>query len=501
MFGRSFMLMILLIGLMACTPAVPVQQPAPSLQPVLAEKQTPLPATQVPTSEPTAAPTVEPTLTAVPPAPMTKYHLEIQFDYATRRASVEQTVAYANNSAAALDEIALKIEPVNFAGVFELKSFTWQDGSSVQAAEWEGAVLRFPLPAPLQPGEVISFALAYQLYLPRMVENENLRPPIFGYTDRQVNLVDWYPFVPPYTDAGWMIHARGNYGEHLTYDIADYEVNLLLQNAPASLQIAASSAPEVDGDWLRYRLPTARNFVLSLSPDYQVQQGTAGNVTVYSYAFPVHGTANTAVLQTTINALNLYQELFGPYPHHTMSAVEADFLDGMEYDGLYYLSRGFYNLYAGEPADYLVAIAAHETAHQWWYALIGNNQASEPWLDEALCTYMEHIYYERYAPEALDWWWAYRVNYYEPRGQIDVSIYDKHGQFQSYRDYRDAVYLNGAVFLHELRGTMGDDAFFAFLKDYAQRHAGGIATRQSFFAVLREHTSQDLSPLISKYFK
>jgi hypothetical protein len=325
MFQRSFMLLILLIGLMACTPAMPAEQPAPSLQPAQAEEHTPLPATQIPTSEPTAAPTVEPTLTAVPPAPVSKYQIDIQFDYATRRASVEQTVAYANNSSAALDEIALKIEPVNFAGVFELKSLSWQDGSLVQSAEWEGAVLRFPLPAPLLPGEVISFALAYQLYLPRMVENENLRPPIFGYTDRQVNLVDWYPFVPPYTDAGWMIHARGNYGEHLTYDIADYEVNLLLQNAPANLQIAASSAPEVDGDWLRYRLPAARNFVLSLSPDYQVQQGTAGNVTVYSYAFPVHGTANTAVLQTTINALNLYQELFGPYPHDTMSAVEADF--------------------------------------------------------------------------------------------------------------------------------------------------------------------------------
>jgi hypothetical protein len=371
----------------------------------------------------------------------------------------------------------------------------------MQAAEWEGAVLRFPLPAPLPPGEVITFAFAYQLYLPRMVENENLRPPIFGYTDRQVNLVDWYPFVPPRIGEDWMVYGRGNYGEHLTYDIADYEVNLLLQNAPADLVVAASSAPAVDGDWLRYRLPSARNFMLSLSPDYQVQQGTAGNITVLSYAFPVHSAANTAVLQTTINAMNLYQELFGPYPHDTMSAVEADFLDGMEYDGLYYLSRGFYNLYSGDPADYLVAIAAHETAHQWWYALIGNNQALEPWLDEALCTYMEHIYYERYAPEALDWWWAYRVNYYEPRGQIDVSIYDKHGQFQSYRDYRDAVYLNGAVFLHELRGTIGDEAFFAFLKDYAQRHAGGIATRQSFFAVLAESTTQDLSPLISKYFK
>jgi aminopeptidase N len=297
-----------------------------------------------------------------------------------------------------------------------------------------------------------------------------------------------------------MVHPRGHYGEHLTYDIADYEINLRLLNTPNNLVVAASGPQVIDGDWLRYRLPNARNFVFSFSPDYQVLETEVGGVTVYSYAFPVYGVSSAAVLQTTIDSLILYQELFGAYPHATLSVVQADFLDGMEYDGLYYLSRAFYNIYSGTPGDYLIAIAAHETAHQWWYALIGNNQAIEPWLDEALCTYMEHIYYERYAPEALDWWWRYRVNYYEPRGLIDVSIYDKHSEFQSYRDYRDAVYLNGAIFLHELRTAIGDSSFFAFLKDYAARYAGGIATRQSFFTVLAEHSSQDLSPLISKYF-
>ena len=86
--------------------------------------------------------------------------------------------------------------------------------------------------------------------------------------------------------------------------------------------------------------------------------------------------------------------------------VEADFLDGMEYDGLYFLSKGFYNLYSGGPADYLTAIAAHETSHQWWYSAIGNDQALEPWLDEALATYSERLFYENLHPEGLVWWWT-----------------------------------------------------------------------------------------------
>jgi aminopeptidase N len=177
--------------------------------------------------------------------------------------------------------------------------------------------------------------------------------------------------------------------------------------------------------------------------------------------------------------------------------VEADFLDGMEYDGLYFLSNGFYNLYQGTPGDYLTAIAAHETAHQWFYAGVGNDQAYEPWLDEALCTYQEHIFFERLYPEALDWWWDYRVNYYQPRGWVNGSIYNPDG----YRAYRDAVYLNGAVFLDELRSLIGDEAFFAFLRDYVSQNWKGISTGEQFFEILSQHTDQDIAPILNKFFK
>jgi aminopeptidase N len=106
---------------------------------------------------------------------------------------------------------------------------------------------------------------------------------------------------------------------------------------------------------------------------------------------------------------------------------------------------------------------------------VGNDQAEEPWLDEALATYSERLFYERTYPEALDWWWAYRVNYYEPRGWVDGSIYNPEG----YRAYRDAVYLNGATFLEELRQQVGEAAFFAFLQDYTARYAGPATIRRT----------------------
>jgi aminopeptidase N len=185
--------------------------------------------------------------------------------------------------------------------------------------------------------------------------------------------------------------------------------------------------------------------------------------------------------------------------------VEADFLDGMEYEGLFFLSHGFYDLYDGTPGGYLTFIAAHETAHQWWYGLVGNDQALEPWLDEAMCTYMEHVFYENVYPDystaagqsMLDWWWYYRVNFYEPAGFIDRSVYD----FKQFRPYRDAIYLNGAKFFEALRIKIGDDAFFAFLGDYAGQYQHKIATAADFFSVLHAHTDKDLNELLGKYFQ
>ena len=41
--------------------------------------------------------------------------------------------------------------------------------------------------------------------------------------------------------------------------------------------------------------------------------------------------------------------------------------------------------------EYLIA---HETAHQWWYSVIGNDEINEPWLDEALTEYSTILYFE-----------------------------------------------------------------------------------------------------------
>jgi aminopeptidase N len=54
--------------------------------------------------------------------------------------------------------------------------------------------------------------------------------------------------------------------------------------------------------------------------------------------------------------------------------------------------------------------------------------------------------------------------------------------------------------MQDLRDTIGDTAFFNFIKAYALEYRYKIATGKDFFATLAEYTDQDLTPLVAEYF-
>jgi hypothetical protein len=448
--------------------------------------------------------------TSIPTSPYqvpAQYDLDAIFNYPKHSLSVSEIISYVNYTQDKLVDLILVVEPNLWQGGFVLVSMTWENGKNIDNYELKDDHMHIPLLQPLKSGEKLGLKLNYQLEFPEIpTPSDTNRPVPYGYTGRQINVVDWYPYIPPYIDGeGWLVHPRWWFGEHQVFDVADFQVRVTLAEPVQGLVIAASAPAVQDGESYTYHVDAARTFALSASAEYLVQTTIVGDVTIYSYSFPFDRNAGQEVMHNTADALQLYSELIMPYPHSSLSVVEADFLDGMEYDGLFFLSHGFYDLYDGTPKGYLTFIAAHETAHQWWYGLVGNDQALEPWLDEAMCTYMEHIFYENvysdYPPRSgeslVDWWWYYRVNFYEPSGWIDGSIYD----FSQFRPYRDSVYLNGAKFLDDLRNLVGDQAFFAFLRNYAIKNMHGIATATSFFSILRDHTSKDLDGLLTNYFQ
>ncbi len=424
--------------------------------------------------------------------------MNVVLDYANKSVSVDESILYVNHAAQPLTDLMLAVEPNFWQGCFTLGSLSLDD-SAVTDYTLDGHKLSFPLPDVLQPGDTATIKIQYTLALPKLVQGDPnvIRPRIFGYSDVQINLTNWYPFVVPNIGGQWVLHDPWYYGEHLVYDSADFVVNLKSTGA-ANLVIAASGAPSPNGEWTTYTLTAGRTFAISASPDFLTLTTQVGDITVTSYYLQqLYQGAGQAALNAAAQSLQIYSQRYGPYTHKTLAVVMGDFNDGMEFSAFFFLSRDFYNLYDGSTRSYLVFVAAHETAHQWWFEQVADDQALQPWLDEALATYSEHIFYEGTDASLVSWWWTYRIDFYNPQGWVDIPIYAGNG----FRPYTNAVYFRGAHFLDDLRKRIGDDAFFAFLQDYLAQENGKIASAADFFRILASHTSVDYSDIVRQYFQ
>ena len=260
--------------------------------------------------------------------------------------------------------------------------------------------------------------------------------------------------------------------------------------------IAAGTLPTVRDDIHQFYHPLGRTFVLAISDSYEITEREVNGVLIKGYTLPEVVDSSIVAVDLAEKALRLYSDLLGPYERDVLSVVQADLDINMEFDGLIFIQSSFYWLYRDPPRSDLHIIVPHEVVHQWFFSLVGNNQAMEPWLDESIATYSESLFYERYFPEDLEWWWNTRVHSHLPTGTIDTTIYIPGGV----PEYFNRVYRRGALFYRDLRESIGDDAFFSFLNDYAQSHRYEIATGEAFWRTLRSHSGADLTPIYEQYF-
>ncbi len=456
--------------------------------------------TRVPTKAATTIPTQTTTPTSAP-SPITpppdgngnqrpQYTLNATLDYAARTLAVDETIVYTNQSLVALDRLVLDVEPNRWANCFQFISLTL-NGSKV-SPQLNGARMDIPLATSLQPGETLTLQIIYSLNIPAKSHAD-----VFGYlSDFQMNIVNWYPFIVPFDVAkGWIIHEPSGVGEHLVYETADFDVTLKLEGED-DLVVAASAAGKKAGAWYLYELEGARTFVFSVSSILQSQTVASENGSVTSFYFPNYEYAGKGILNAASQAVEIYSRRYAPYPYEHLSIVQTHLPDGMEYDGLIFMGSEFYDEYDGTIKNNLISIGVHEVSHQWWFGLVGNDQALEPWLDEALALYSERIFYEEIFPYPVSWWWRFRVTWFSPSGWVDTGIYDGY----AFRGYTDAVYLRGAQFMEDMRVRVGEKAFNAFLLDYAESFTHKIATSNDFFRTLDRHTDKDYSDIVDAYF-
>ncbi len=191
------------------------------------------------------------------------------------------------------------------------------------------------------------------------------------------------------------------------------------------------------------------------------------------------------------SAVEEYEPIFGTFPYERLAVVEVpDFPGGYGAPSLVLIGSIAFTR-PGVPAKFL----AHEIAHQWWGDLISIDltEDSIPWLTEAFATYADAIYTERTdGPDAFLTQIRAMGNFY--RENI-VLLRDRPIAETLFTNpmYRSLMYEKGALVLHSLRREMGDDAFFALLGRFLEKHAGAAVTVSDFAALASEIHGRDLA--------
>ncbi len=125
-------------------------------------------------------------------------------------------------------------------------------------------------------------------------------------------------------------------------------------------------------------------------------------------------------------------------------------------------------------------VVVHELAHQWTGDLLRVDLWQRIWLNEGFATYAEWLWQEREGltppQQVFD-----DIAATAPPEFWDIAIGDPGPATEDLFDI--AVYFRGAMTLQALRTTVGDDVFFAVLREWVRTQAGGTVTTGEFVAL------------------
>lgn len=422
-----------------------------------------------------------------------RYAFDIDLDYAQHRLDAVEQIGVLNSSGATLDELVFNVPPAHADGVFLMRNVRASDEPA--AFDLVGTTLTITLPGKLLPGDAVTLTLDFALRVPPLDgDAESFASADLSYTDDATMVGYWYPILAPYRPGrGWLTVPWHPVGDPFVSESADYTATITA--TPGVGIVAGGQMAREDNVW-RFDLPRGRAFAFIASPRHWHTDVTVGGVTYSLYTFSRHTRLAPVAMQTVIRSALLYTSLYGPYPYSTLRVAEVGGRWSVEFSGLVALGEIEFENYDGTNRSRLVRITAHEVSHQWWYGVVGNDQAREPWLDEGLARFNELRYYEFYSPRDAAWWRNEIVYPWTPGGTIDAPIYE----FSTHNGYIGRIYNRGALFLDTLRARMGPSAFNAFLRDLYRRGSFQIITSDDFFAVLNEHTRADMRPLTMRFF-
>jgi hypothetical protein len=323
------------------------------------------------------------------------------------------------------------------------------NGIAVTSRRSSPTVLRIPATVPA--GASVTVDVAFTLHLPTGINDR------FGHRGTTAWFGSGLPLLAWERGRGWALEpATAAFAEASTSEAMEL-TSLTVKRAKGLNVIATGVQVAEDGTTAKFRARSVRDVAVAVGR-FRVAHATAGDVPVVVGVAPGLTDDAAATARELARAIRAHAARFGPFPYERLAvAVLPDIGGGIEYPAAILLGKG-------QTKD---ATASHEVGHEWWYGLIGDDQARDPWLDEAFATYAEAL--DRgTGPSYL-------------RTTIPAGGKGKTGQPMTFWESRQSiyfrsVYIQGAAALLRARAASGAAAFDNAIRCHVRRNAHRITT-------------------------
>ena len=237
--------------------------------------------------------------------------------------------------------------------------------------------------------------------------------------------------------------------------------------------------------------PMASYLTLLLVGDYELIDAgtTSSGVELRNAAIAGSAAAADTYTDITVEQFEFFEDLFGPYPFDRYGLAITDSAAGlaMETQGLSLFSSVDLDGSVGALQHLLLA---HELAHQWFGDAVSPGTWHDIWLNEGFATYAQWLWLDHAGFATMD----------SLAGDALASVPDAGGPVGQPDELFGLVsYDGGAIVLHALRATVGDDAFFDSLRAWVAEYLDESATTDDFRAVVERVSGLDLESFFEEW--
>jgi len=381
-----------------------------------------------------------------------KYDVDASITWSTNTFSVTSTARVRNVTSESVTKLTFHLLPLRI-GRLEQLNVTVGDTRVQPRIRDQSLVV--PLPQALAPGGRTDVTIGYRATFNTTAGGTRL------FLLKKDGIITAYRWIP------WLSRSQpsqtANFGETWVTGVSP-RVTVRL-TSDTSLKFAASGRRTgVDGQTQTFVANDVRDFNFSASAKYKVMRGSWNGVEINVY---YRTRSPDALISWTKKALKRFSNKIGPYPYGQLNVAETPAGSGMESPALTWVSSTI----SSARVPYIVV---HETAHQWFYGVVGNNQAYEPYVDEALADFL-----------ARNLLGSFRSSQCQTT-RLDGSVYDYSG-----RCYVEVVYVQGGRYLDAYRKDVGDAAFWSGLSRFYRDHRFGLASTRSLLTYLDAASGAD----------